>query len=278
VLFLPVAILPYVLYYRADWFDEAGIAPPKTYEEMVAAAKAITKAPDRYGYALRGASYYAVQPIEPIHASAGVHFVDANGNVDFDSAAAVAVTQRWVDMFAKDKSAQPSAVSDGYPQLFALMEQGKGGQWIYGTHSSPQLTAALGDRIQAVAIPPVAGGQPRTLANPEGNFLVSSSKEKEAGFEFLQFLSRGDAAMSLGPARGLMPVRNSLNALPEIQDNRFFKVAVGESANWWRPPYQWKNWAAYQEKIPPYWQQALREEISVQDFHNAAARFLRGEA
>src|SRR5258705_1975802 len=53
VLYMPNAILPYVLYYRADWFDEAKLKPPATYDEFIADAKAMVK-PDRVGYALRG--------------------------------------------------------------------------------------------------------------------------------------------------------------------------------------------------------------------------------
>lgn len=277
VLFLPIAILPYVAYYRADLFDKAGIAPPATYDEFIAAAKALTSAPDVYGYALRGLDYYAVQPIEPIHRSAGVKFVDENGNVDFDGPEAVAVTEKWVGMYTRDKSCQPTAVNDRYVELFALMEQGKGAMWIYGTHSSPQLDAALGDRIQAVRIP-TAGGEPYTLANPEGNFIVSTCPEKEAAWEFLRYMSKGAPSISLGPERGLMPVRKSLSELPIVQDNRFFKVATAESDHWWRPPYHHEYWANYQDKIAPYWQEALREEISVQEFHDTAAAMLRGEA
>ena len=39
VLYMPNTILPYVLYYRADWFEEAEIAPPETYDEFIAAAR-----------------------------------------------------------------------------------------------------------------------------------------------------------------------------------------------------------------------------------------------
>lgn len=277
VLYMPIAILPYVLYYRADWFEEAKLKPPVTYDDFIAAAKALVKPPERYGYALRGVDYYAVQPIEPIWASAGVKFIDADGKVDFDSPAAVAVTEKWVGMFTKDKSAQPTAVNDRYPQLFALMEQGKGAQWIYGAHASPQLMTALGDRIQGVPTPK-AGQKSCMLANPEGNFITTACKEKEAAFEFLVFLSEGDANRSLGPERGLMPVRTSLNADPIVQNNRFFRIASAEAANWWRPPYEQANWTNYQDKIAPFWQQALRQEISVRDFHVQAAKYMRGEA
>ena len=47
---------------------------------------------------MRGQTYSAIQVILPIWASAGVKFVDEKGNVDFDSPAAIAVTEKWVGM------------------------------------------------------------------------------------------------------------------------------------------------------------------------------------
>jgi multiple sugar transport system substrate-binding protein len=276
LLYMPNRILPYVLYYRADWFDTAGLKAPVTYDEFIAAAKAITT-PDRAGYALRGVDYYAVQPIEPIWGSAGVKFADEHGTVDFDGPAAVAVTDKWLGMYTRDKSAQPTAINDGYPQLFALMEKGRAAMWLYGTHASPQLMNALGDRIQATAIPR-AGERQLTLANPEGEFMTSSCKERDAAWEFLAFLSNGPHNKWLSTDRGYLPVRKSRAADPAIEANRFFKLAMANAPNWWTPPFSFKNWANYQDKIAPYWQQALRQEITAAQWNAQAAKFLRGQA
>ncbi len=276
ILWMPNANLPYLLYYRADWFAEANMKPPVTYDEFIAAAKAMTR-PDRAGYALRGLDYYAVQPIESIWASAGVKFVDANDKVDFDSPAAIAVTEKWVGMYTKDKSAQATAVNDRYTQLMALMEQGKAAMWIYAAHGHPQLVAALGDKIQAVR-PPNVGSKPYMLANPEGLYMLSSCKEKEAAFEFLKHMSSGTPARVFTAKRGLLPVRKSIAAEDVYQQNRFFKIALANAENWWMPPCSHKNWANYQDKLAPYWQQALRQEITVTQFHQQGAKFLRGQA
>lgn len=64
VLYMPARILPYVLFYRADWFDEAKLAPPKTYDEFIEAARRLTKPGEHAGVAIRGVDYYAVQPID----------------------------------------------------------------------------------------------------------------------------------------------------------------------------------------------------------------------
>jgi ABC-type glycerol-3-phosphate transport system substrate-binding protein len=157
------------------------------------------------------------------------------------------------------------------------MEQSLAAMWIYGTHANPQLDAALGERIQAVPTPS-AGDRNTMLANPEGAFILSSSKEKEAACEFLAFMSQGEPARIFTQGRGLLPVRASIAAEPAYHDNRFFAVATAAADTWWMPPFYAENWANYQDKIAPYWQEALREEISVQEFHDQAARFLRGEA
>jgi multiple sugar transport system substrate-binding protein len=277
VLYMPNAILPYVLYYRADWLQEARLTPPDTYAEFIDAARKLAKPPERAGYALRGADYFGLQVIEPIWASAGVKIVDEAGRVDFDSPDAVAVTERWVGMFTRDRSAQPTAVSDRYPQLFALMEGSRAAMWIYGTHANPQLVTALGDRIQAVPTPRVKDRRVM-LANPEGLMMTTACKEKEAAWEFMVHMSSGQPARVFTQGRGLLPVRKSISGDPVFQQNRFFKLAIASAATWWRPPFAHKHWANYQDKIAPYWQQALRQEMSVKDFHAQAAKFLRGEA
>ncbi|HEY4200176.1 MAG TPA: sugar ABC transporter substrate-binding protein [Devosiaceae bacterium] len=275
-LYLPVATLPYVLYYRADWFDEAGIKPPATYDDFIAAAKTIAQTPGRIGYALRGADYFGTQVIEPIWGSAGVDFVKADGTVDFDSDAARGVTEKWVGMFTKDKSVQPSAVTDGYPELFSLMESGKAGMWIYGAHGFPQLNKALGDKIQAVPTP-TAGARNCMLNNPTGNFIVSSSQNKDAAWEFIRYMSSGDVAITLGPERGYMPVRASLAENPVVTNNRVLGIVRKNADNWWNPPFQSENWVNYQNSIAPYWQQVLRQEITVEQYQARAAGLLRGE-
>jgi ABC-type glycerol-3-phosphate transport system substrate-binding protein len=157
------------------------------------------------------------------------------------------------------------------------MEGGKAAMWIYGVHGHPQLDTALGARIQAVPTPRVKD-RSVMLANPEGLMLTTACKEKEAAWEFMVHMSSGQPARAFTQGRGLLPVRRSVSADAVFQQDRFFKLTIAQAATWWRPPFSHKHWANYQDKIAPYWQQALRQEISVKDFHAQAAKFLRGEA
>jgi multiple sugar transport system substrate-binding protein len=58
---IPFLQVPHLLYYRMDYFEEKGLEPPKTWEELVAAAEALTDADqERYGIILytRGLDAY----------------------------------------------------------------------------------------------------------------------------------------------------------------------------------------------------------------------------
>jgi len=273
MLYLPTTLTVFILWYRRDWFEKAGIDPPRTFDAFLAAARALTQPPNRYGYALRGGDYYGVQVLEPIWGSAGLKFVDEKGQVDMTSPLAVEVMDKWLGMFTRDKSTQPTAVSDVYPQLFALMERGACGMWIYGTHASPQLTAAHGDNIGVLPTPII--NKPCTEITPLGLFMTSSSKEKEAAWEYMKHEASGQAALEQGPGRGFLPVRKSIAANPLVQANKHLKVAADLSDSWWMPPMGWKNFAAYQLNIAPYWQMALRGGMSAADLQSQVARLLR---
>ena len=54
---VPYGFYEKALYYRQDWFEEAGIEVPETWEELVDAAIALTDPEqNRYGYSFRGGS------------------------------------------------------------------------------------------------------------------------------------------------------------------------------------------------------------------------------
>lgn len=277
VLFIPQTSIPYFVFYRADWLKEANVKVPETFDQFVAASKAITKAPDRYGIAMRGQTYSAIQVILPIWASAGVKFADEKGNVDFDSPSALDVTEKWVGMFTKDKSAQPTAVNDGYRELYALMEKSKCGFWFYGPHAGPALIKALGDAIQACPNPRV-GPKKYMLANPEGPMMTTGCKERDAAWEFIKYISGGEAVLLYTAGRSVPPVRKTIAQNAFFQNDRFIKMSLAESDTWWTPPYHHKHWTNMQDKIAPYWQEALREKITPKQFNEQAAKFMRGQA
>ncbi len=275
ILYVANGMIVYIQFYRADLVAQAGIKPPDTFEEMISAAKVLTKAPDRYGYALRGGDYFGTAPVEQWWMANGVKMVDEKGNVDFDSPAAAEITEKFVGMHTKDKSAPPSAVSDRFPQLFALFETGKLAMWNYPLIAWDRLAKAHGDNVTATLTPKVK--QKRVVqAYPEGNFILKGTREKNAAWEFVKHLSDVEEARVLDQIRGYVPTLRSVAAEPFFKENRFFRAAVASEPYWQDSPKWWKNWFAYQDGITPHWQRLLRQEISASQFQQEGAKLLRG--
>jgi multiple sugar transport system substrate-binding protein len=77
-----------VLHYRTDRFEEAGLAPPRTYDEILAAAKALhDPANQRYGIGLStDPGNEAMQTrLESMALANGCYLVDESGEAAFDS-------------------------------------------------------------------------------------------------------------------------------------------------------------------------------------------------
>jgi ABC-type glycerol-3-phosphate transport system substrate-binding protein len=100
----------------------------------------------------------------------------------------------------------------------------------------------------------------------------------DAAWEFIKFIASGDALLLYTAKRSVPPVRKSMFNNPAFENNRFIKMSLAESDTWYMPPYYQKNWANFQDKIPPYWQETLRQKITARDFHVQGAKFLRGQA
>lgn len=77
-----------VIVYRADWFEEAGLEPPTTYENIMAAAEALTDpANNIYGItaATDGGAVFTQQTFEHVALANGCQLVGGDGNITLNT-------------------------------------------------------------------------------------------------------------------------------------------------------------------------------------------------
>lgn len=88
------------LWYRADWFEEAGLAPPDTWKAILAAAKHFTDPSEgRYGIVVGTAKgNYAAQVFTHLARSNGAAMFRPNGDVVFDSPATVRTLEFYAEL------------------------------------------------------------------------------------------------------------------------------------------------------------------------------------
>lgn len=84
---VPVDGWTQLLLYRADLFEEAGLEPPTTYENILAAIEALHDPPNMYGFvaATDVSQPYMLQVFEHFALANGVQLVDDEGNIALDT-------------------------------------------------------------------------------------------------------------------------------------------------------------------------------------------------
>jgi multiple sugar transport system substrate-binding protein len=218
--YLPIQYVVLYLYYRADLFKAAGLEPPKTCDEFRADAKALTKAPDTYGFGLRG----------------GKGGWDQWGTFVFSRGAklapgglatpeAIAANQWLIDMFRVDKSIPPSAPNDGFQEIIAAFKAGKTAMTIHHIGSSKDLVKALGDKVSAVPVP-ACNGRSWTSYGDESLAVFSASAAKDAAWKWISFLAEGENNVAFNKATGQMTVTKSGAAHWTLHERRFVDATV----------------------------------------------------
>jgi len=250
---MPHQFITFYMYYRADWFKEAGLQPPKTFAEFLAAAKALTNpAENRYGFGLRGGSGGQDQWLAFMVAG-GARIVDEQGNIVINSPKAVEVNQWYIDLFKQHKVAPPSAPTDAYPQVTGAFQAGNTAMMAHHVGSSVMMTQALGrEKVGVLPIPSADPAKPATMGTMSGNVVFSTSDVKGAAFKFISWLSEAEAMDKWSKSRqGQLPVLKSVAGQEFYVDNEFFKVSIegGNYAVVWPPlpgvgyvsAYVWQN-------------------------------------
>ncbi len=92
---VPVDGWTQMIVYRADKFEEAGLEPPTSYANVVAALEALHNPPEMYGFvaATKVDENFMSQVLEHVFLANGVSPVDENGTAELDVAATTEVLE-----------------------------------------------------------------------------------------------------------------------------------------------------------------------------------------
>ena len=213
---LPVNTEHQILYYRKDVFEKAGIAVPKTLDEMMAAAAKIhDPANGFYAMVNRGKKNIAVTQFSSYLHSFGGEFNEGNKAL-IDTPQAIAAYKFYTDLLRN--YGPPGITNFSWPEAAALMAQGKAGMFtdadaIYLNVVAPD-KSIVGDKIGYAVFPAgPAGSKPFNVCS--GAVGVSNfSKQKDAAVEFAKWVTSKDVVMRLQVV-GNSGARKSVWANPE---------------------------------------------------------------
>lgn len=214
----PMAGYANVLNYRKDVLEAAGIEPPKTQEELLAAAEQLTTG-DMYGIALLGAKGSAVaQDYMAFVQQHGGSILDADGNVALNTPDNVAVLEYFGELF---NYAPPGSTDYWWDQretafrtgVVAMME---GWSIARAGYENPDISSVVG-LVDVTAAPVSEGMEPKYGFGGWGIGINADSSEikQEAAWEFIKWLASEEIQKEWVMNDGA-PIRRSTLTDPEL--------------------------------------------------------------
>lgn len=214
----PLAGYANVLNYRKDILEEAGITPPATQQELLAASEALTDADnDFYGIALLGAKGPAVaQDYMAWVQQHGGTILDEAGNPALNSAENVEILEFFGSLF---DYAPPGATDYWWDQRETAFRTGnvalmEGWSIARAGYEDPEISTVVGNVDIALA-PVTEGMEPMYGFGGWGIGINSDSDDPDAAWEFIKWLSSPEIQKEWIRHDGA-PIRRSTLEDPEL--------------------------------------------------------------
>ena len=208
---LPLNLDPWILYWNKELFAAKGVAYPKTFADIVAAAKKLhDPATGVVGFVGRGLKNANVPLWTGFFLGYGGQFFDASGKLATESPEAVASATMYRDLL---KNSGPAGVAGyNWNEAQSLFLQGKAAMWIDGSGFAPPLEDATKSKVKGKVGYGVMPPGPKTQVSAtfgDGIGISSYSTKKGAAWYYIMWAtSKAMQARMLATGSGA-PVRLS---------------------------------------------------------------------
>jgi multiple sugar transport system substrate-binding protein len=214
--------LPYVgnaqlYFYRADLFEKYQLPPPRTWQEVLEAARVIQAGEGIFGYVMRAAQGNAVvADYLPLFWAFGGEMFTAGGDANLTAPASIAALKFMLEL---GKYAPPAYVSFNADEVSAHLLQATAAQSI----NWPSWIPAMDDPAKSKVAGKIAYAPMPAAARPGaaeiGNWLLGipkKARQAEVAFDFIVWATDRER-MKLAALRGNPPTRRSLFLDPELR-------------------------------------------------------------
>lgn len=272
---IPYGFYQRMLYYRKDWFEEAGIKVPTTYKELYEAGKALTDpTKNRYGYSFRGSAgghWYIDMMIQAemgdkLDVDEGYFTTD--GKTIFGQPEAVEALKAYKKLYT-DISAKDS-LNWSYPEMVQGFNSGVTAMLIQDPEVVMACTEKMDEGTWATAPLPV--GSTGIAYGPMGYAgwgITSYSKNKDVAWDFIAFISSAENNTYFCKNHALVPIHLSASE-DEFFSSGYFAPYI-EMAS--RPdefkaafaPFTYEGWGKYNKKADDDLQKMLLGQMSEEE-------------
>ncbi|MGO1768350.1 MAG: ABC transporter substrate-binding protein [Microbacterium sp.] len=207
-----------MIMYRQDLFDEAGLTMPEkpTWDEVAEYAKELNDPSNgTVGMAIRGKAGYGenMYVFNSIMNAYGAQIADTDWNAGYDSPEMTEAWEFYRDL--QQEAGAPEASSNGYTETLNLMSSGKAAIYYDATVSADVFEgddSAVKGKMGYAMAPSGPGKDNTQTVGGWGIGLTSSSKNKDAAFEFMTWATSKDYVELVAQEKGWLNVLTGARA------------------------------------------------------------------
>jgi multiple sugar transport system substrate-binding protein len=222
------------VYWRKDWFEQAGIAgAPKNLDEFLTAAMKLTDASkNRYGFGMRGGPGGADYIVDLMEAFGSKFVVD--GKNAMDKPKVLAAVKWYSDLATVHKVVPPSVTNDGFRQLMDGFKTGQTAMMWHHTGSLVEMMRALKPDQLGTATKP-AGPEARVARVSYLYNGVMKPDHLDADFDWISFWGENDPSIAFLEETGYFPSSTLVAQDKRITGNPLY-VPASETLTFGRLP------------------------------------------
>jgi multiple sugar transport system substrate-binding protein len=266
---LPVAASARAMMVNMDIYEQAGVAPPTTWDELYTAAQAIDALPeDVFAFGLQGKEietdayfYYGLW-------THGGNILNEDGTSGLNSEAAIEAASLYKQMIDEGLT-QPSPTNYNREEVFNLFKQGQVATIFTFPMLIPQLKEEAPDLNYQILPLPSAGAN-ATYGVTDTLMMFADSDVKEAAWKFIEFAYQDQYRSEFDIGEGFLPVTKNVAAMDNFsKDPDVAGFAAGLPYARFAPIIA--NWEEIADVTVRTMQQIYLGEVTPEEGLNAAA-------
>lgn len=275
------------IWYRTDWFAEAGIDTPETWEDIFSAIEKLTdKDEERYGYAIRGGKGSAANLEMMMFSYAGVtDYFNEDGSCNVNNELIIEFVERWLGNYGIYSA--ESDLSNGGSELPATFQSGRSALIQHNTGSAAGHVEAFGgdtSKFSAIAFPKsVTGASVQPGDTPSGIMIAEQCENKDEAFLLAAYLATGDVASRWSELVGALPSdKIVLETADWIKDTSWMKMGADmllskETQYYMKPKFLPNYNAILTNEVEPMIQSVMIGQMSAQEMCDTWADLMEKE-
>lgn len=251
---IPLALSSRALFYRSDLIEEV----PANWDELLATAKQVSEEHDMYGFAIPTDLTNGTDEILNFVYQNGGRITDENGEFTINSTENVGAVE-YLTQFA---DVIPDPVGTAREDQVAMFANGDLAMFISGGWEKAELDKNAEKAPYAVAELPAGAEKAVTLVT-DSYGLSSISENKEAAWDFIEFLGDEEQQRTVSEAYNWLPVTKA-----EQEDERFnsdFMKPMLSILEYGVPEPKVPNWDDFNKSFTIAIQKALTGESTAKE-------------